>query len=547
MKPLGLSSLQGRLSALVLAALMAGCGNGAPDLQPVPIPDMSSYEAGVRARLTSARADFERISSNKPSAGALGEAYGRLAMAYHAQSINEAATVAYRDARMLVPGDKRWPYLLGQVYADGGKVPEAIEALEASLTIDPDDAAAKIALARLRLKQGELEQAGATFKSALAVPNARAAALTGLGKVAMAQGKYRDAVESFEQALALAPGASRLRQPLAQAYRALGDTAKATENLRRYTVDGYEPGVPDPLLAELNSKSASYRALMVRAQYAVDNGRLDVAEQIFRDAVRDDPMNVEAIANLGTTLANQGKFEEARKWLEEAVRLDDSSAMAHLNLGLLLDRQGLDDLAIAEYDSAARRNSSDVQARVYQADAKMRTGHPEAAAALYRAALVQSPDSPRIEMSLAMALVRNADFKAAREVLERSLKAQPNNPDLSNALARLLATAKDSAVRDGARSLIIAKALYQALPREPVVAQTYAMALAESGDFPGAIRLQTEVLNNLKNKGPDSIQDFVQGNLAQYRAHKASREGWSAQDPFFQPRSPAARLVNNRP
>jgi Tfp pilus assembly protein PilF len=263
--------------------------------------------------------------------------------------------------------------------------------------------------------------------------------------------------------------------------------------------------------------------------------------------VDDDPKNAEAIANLGITLSNLGRIDEAQRWLKEAISLDDTNSMAHLNLALVYDRQGLDKLAIDEYAAALSRDPGNMQARVYGADAKMRTGHPDEAAQLYREALEKAPDASRIQTSLGMALVKAGRYDEARSVLEAALKAQPANLDVSNSLARLLATAPKDSVRDGARALQMAKSLYAATDRSPIVAQTYAMALAETGDFAAAVRLQREALGAVQNSGPVAGDPFVTRNLARYQQRKPSREGWPADDPMLQPRSPAARLVARNP
>jgi tetratricopeptide (TPR) repeat protein len=543
MMPVQCSRLIDCALAIALLLMVASCGEAKRELSPVPVPDTTTFEPGVRARLGAARAEFDRVAAGRPTDEQLGSAYGKLAMSYHAQGVTEPATVAYINAHALAPHDKRWPYLLAQLYADGSKIPEAIAAFQTALDIDPTDAATQIFLGRLYLKEGLPDQARPFFEKAQSKSEARAAALTGLGKAALAQGSYREAANNFEEALKLAPAATRLRQPLAVAYRGLGETAKAEENLKQYEVAGFEPGVPDPVFDELYDKAAAYRALLARAQGAARAGRLDLAEQAFRQAVEDNPENADAVANLGITLANLGRIDEAQQRLKQAVTLDDTKATTHLSLGMVFDRQGLDQLAIDEYAAASSRDPANLQARVYRADAKMRIGDPQEAARLYREALDKSPGSTRLQLSLAMALVKAGQFGEARDVLETAHKAQPEDPDIGNSLARLLATAAKDSVRDGARALQLAKALYGSTHRNPIVGQTYAMALAETGDFGGAVKLQRDAIAALQKQGAASADPFATRNLALYRQRMPAREGWSPDDPLLKPRSPAARLA----
>ncbi len=88
----------------------------------------------------------------------------------------------------------------------------------------------------------------------------------------------------------------------------------------------------------------------------------------------------------------------------------------------------------------------------------------------------------------------------------------------------------------------MAKTLFEAT-RSPDVGETYAMALAETGNFDQAVVLQRETIIVVEHTGPESRKPFLQRTLALYLQHKPAREGWGADDPIFEPRSPAARLV----
>jgi tetratricopeptide (TPR) repeat protein len=132
----------------------------------------------------------------------------------------------------------------------------------------------------------------------------------------------------------------------------------------------------------------------------------------------------------------------------------------------------------------------------------------EDAAALYRRALKQAPESLRMQLSLTMANVKAGHYATARESLELALKVHPGTPEIINTLARILA-----------------------------------MALAETGDFKQAAALQRETIFVSEHTVGESEKSFLQKNLARYEQRKASREGWAADDPVFQPRGPAAQLI----
>jgi len=537
----------GLLIAALAGTLVSGCSDPHRALVSIPAPmNLKDLEPSVRAALEKAQAEFDRIAAAKPSDAALSNAYGELAMTYHAQALVPPAEAAYKNARVLAPRDKRWAYLLGHLYNDASRQQEAITSFEAALAIDGTDAPTLLSLGEAYLQHGDFDKAQAMYKRLEATPNGAAIGLTGLGKVALAKHQYKEAVESLEAALKLAPEATRLRQPLAMAYQGLGDRAKAEENLRQYAVQGVEPEVADPLADELGAKVAASRALLRRGQRFGRAGRYDLAEPAFRAAVDADPANADAIANLGISLANLGRLDEARLRLEESLAKDDSNAIAHLSLAVVLDRQGLDDAAIREYKAALAHDPSNVQAYVYLADVKMRTGLPNEAAELYRQALERYPHSPRMQLSLAFANIKAGQYNEARKVLEAGLKEQPSNPEIINTLARVLATAPAAPVRDGARALELAKGLFGST-KNPEVGQTYAMALAETGNFSQAALLQRETIIVFEHNGGARKKPFLERNLALYEQSKPARQGWAPEDPVFHPRSPAAQLAKPPP
>jgi tetratricopeptide (TPR) repeat protein len=326
------------------------------------------------------------------------------------------------------------------------------------------------------------------------------------------------------------------------AYRGLGDTAKERANLSQFAIDGQEPWFPDPIVEAMSDKVVVSHVLLRRGQRFAKEGRFDLSEGAFRAAVASDPSNAEALANLGISLANLGRTEEAQKNLIESLRLDNGSAVAHLSLGVVYDRQGEDAAAIAQYRSAVEHDPNNIQAAVYLADAIMRSGSSLDAALWYRRALSKEPRSTRIALSLAFALIKAADHVEARKVLETALSQQPQSAEVINALARLLATAPAAEVRDGPRALTMAKSLFEKnLGLE--VGQTYGMALAETGNFTEAAELQQNIISSYERSRMPVDKSFLVHNLTAYRQSQSVREGWSAEDLVFQPRSPAAALV----
>ncbi|MEQ1807349.1 MAG: hypothetical protein ABL900_18370, partial [Burkholderiaceae bacterium] len=135
-----------------------------------------------------------------------------------------------------------------------------------------------------------------------------------------------------------------------------------------------------------------------------------------------------------------------------------------------------------------------------------------------------------------LAALRLGRDRDARAELERGVAADPEHAGAANALARLLATSADPGVRDGRRALALARALRERT-NSAEVGQTFAMALAQAGDFNGAVQVQQQIIATLA-RGSATPQ-FLQDNLARYAQRQPARAAWPADDPIFKPRSPA--------
>ena len=69
------------------------------------------------------------------------------------------------------------------------------------------------------------------------------------------------------------------------------------------------------------------------------NGRLDVAEQLYREVVRENPNNVDAVRLLGTIAASQSRYDEAERRFRRAIELAPDYVRVIIDLGRILKEQ----------------------------------------------------------------------------------------------------------------------------------------------------------------------------------------------------------------
>lgn len=82
------------------------------------------------------------------------------------------------------------------------------------------------------------------------------------------------------------------------------------------------------------------KATLIEAVELLRTGDSDRAEAICREAVANNPRDVNMVALLGVLLFKGGRLEEAERYLHEAIRLAPTFAKPHEDLGLLLLESG---------------------------------------------------------------------------------------------------------------------------------------------------------------------------------------------------------------
>lgn len=470
-------------------------------LVPVRSPDLKGLEEAVAAQIR----EIQGIAAAQESA----DAWGELGRVYLAYSFNDAATDCFRNAAALDPKDFRWPYLLGAADQAAGRLDEAAEAFGRALAMAPEALPGYVHLGEIRLLQGKFDEAEAALRKAPSLPASRAL----LGQVALARQDYRAAVEHLQAALEAAPEATRLHHPLALAYRGLGDRAKAEEHLAKAGAVGLRPA--DPLLDAVAALRLGERVAIMKGKTAAQAGRYADAAAEFRRALEAKPESVEARVNLGAVLALSGDREGAVGQFREVLRVEPGNVTAHFNLGSLLLEGEAASEAIPHLEAAALSRPQDAEARRLLARALRDAGRSQEALEQYAKALELAPGDETARLGEAETLVRLQRYAEARRKLEEGLKAIPGSGLLSHALARLLAACPDRSVRDGARALELALAVWNARPALPH-GETVAMAYAELDRCGDAAEWQRKLIEEARRQGMDARAGDLARVLATY-------------------------------
>jgi len=539
-----------RLAISMLLLVVVACGSSKPPAPAPPptasrdviLPDLARMDPPVQAQVKQRYATLMDKKKAGASGDELGTAYGEYAMLLQAAEYYEAAEPAYLNAQELMPGDVRWPYYLGHLYKSIGQTEKSIQSFERALQRNPSEIATLIWLGRLYLEQGKPDVAEPLFERAAQLPPRNVAVMAGLGQAALARRDYQRAVTVLEEALAFDASAASIHSPLANAYRGLGDTAKAEEHLILWR--NTDLVVPDRLRADLDMSIESGLSYELRGVRALEARDFKAAEESFRKGIQLAPAGTALGRSLrhklGTALVLQGdvdgavaRFEEVAK-LAPADGLDEASAKANYSLGVILAGSGQTNQAIQRLSAAIKYNPNYTEALMALGDTLRSSGRIEASLKPYADVVRINPRSAEARFAYAMALVRLRRYRDAKGWLDESARILPDRPELSHALARILAAAPDDTVRDGARAMELAQELMKA-NKTTVVGETMAMALAELGQFGDAVDVQKGVIAAAEQGGAAQDVRRMRVNLRLYERHRACRMPWPDDDPVHIP------------
>ena len=98
------------------------------------------------------------------------------------------------------------------------------------------------------------------------------------------------------------------------------------------------------------------------------HGRLGDAERIYRDVLKAQPRDFDALHMFGILKLQQGQASEAVRLFDDALRVDPRSSAAHCNRGVAFAALGRHDAALACFDQALAVDPSHAGAHASRAD-----------------------------------------------------------------------------------------------------------------------------------------------------------------------------------
>jgi tetratricopeptide (TPR) repeat protein len=154
-------------------------------------------------------------------------------------------------------------------------------------------------------------------------------------------------------------------------------------------------------------------------------GRLQQAEQTYRQILQINPQHVQAMHLLGVLASQTGQQRLAMQLISAAIRLDSGNAAMHVNLGEAYREAGELEQAQVCYTTAARLDRRMAQPHFCLGMLHERRGDLQAAAECYRYAVLLKPDYAQAHFCLGNLWRQAGDSQAAIASFERAVESDP--------------------------------------------------------------------------------------------------------------------------
>jgi tetratricopeptide (TPR) repeat protein len=188
-------------------------------------------------------------------------------------------------------------YMLGNACLFSRQSEKAVKAFALLFEVPANSAAARLATARMMMRQEFADDAAREAAAALQIDPKIPEAHFLLGEVAIARGALETAVSELKAEIAINPSYAMAHYRLGDAYSRTEDWDRAMASLERSV--WLNPNYSGPYI--------------LLGKGYLKKKELANAEGVLRHALRLDPQNLSARYMLGQTLMQEGKKDEAEK------------------------------------------------------------------------------------------------------------------------------------------------------------------------------------------------------------------------------------------
>ena len=179
------------------------------------------------------------------------------------------------------------------------------------------------------------------------------------------------------------------------------------------------------------------RKLLAQAARLHKEGRLEEAEKLYRQALKNNPDNVDAMRMLAMVAATLKRYEDAERLLRRALGIAPDFLTAVIDLGRILKEQDRFEEAIDYFKKAIEINPHNPQTHFLLAGAYAPAALNHEAVREYQRTLQLSPRHPGALLGLGNALKTIGRLDEAVRAYHDCISVKPNNGETYWSLANL--------------------------------------------------------------------------------------------------------------
>lgn len=337
--------------------------------------------------------------------------------------VDEAIVEAEAGA-VLGPADADGLNLLGRLYEQAGRDPEAEALFQRAMQADPQWSEPFHSLAALYMRQEKFSAAVAPLVHAAGIDDSDPLLQAQLGVAFRESGRPEQALEAFERAWQIVPDDARLALDVALARRALGDTEGAIDAVEQAVE--HDPGNPLPH--------------MILARLYIDSDRVDYLVQapaLYRSVLELEPERVEVWVALARAYNQIAIRDEAEAALRQAIDLGLDNPEVRFQLGQTLSRQQQFAAAEQEYDRVLAARPDFGTAYYMRGEARFNLNRFDQALEDFQAAIVAMADDPDPILAAVKVYMVQGNLAAAESDLALARATNQSRAQVELATGRL--------------------------------------------------------------------------------------------------------------
>ena len=345
------------------------------------------------------------------------------------------AIAAYQRAIASAPNSAYTHAALGSAYANTHRYTEALDAYKIAVALDANDKMIHHQLGNVYSKRGEHAAAIRHQLQAIALEPKFGAAHYQLGLLYAHEKRWDDAINAYHTAYQHDPTLVEALYNLAQAYRRIGDTTAAREQMRRFQE---RKAVLDPLhqlrgaLQRTQDTTERAQILANIARHYLKDGNYEKALWEYQKAIGMNPQLSTAYNGIGIAYTMLGKYSKAVDAQQKALALQPNFVEAHAGLGLVSLKQNRTAAALKHYQQAVALDPQFLEAHQKIAMILLNQGSYAAAAETYQTIIALNPDDAEAYHNLGLCYAHQA--RATRDTRQQ--------PDPNLTAAALMALEK---------------------------------------------------------------------------------------------------------